>query len=201
MYSQDNSIPSAIAGILQNLSSRPNVESTLILSRSVGTIICATGNLSRNERNGELGRPRTAGLATEATATEPKATETTDSSDAKLEVDGAAVQNNQVLSPAERLAVAVFGFVQSATMLGRAVGGSYHDHDMQDAARTNLFDTVTSQLGNSQYQMEEVENSSKEDQVQLLRLRTKRQEIIIYPDSNYICCVVQSVGKQANGTS
>lgn len=86
-------------------------------------------------------------------------------------------------------------------MLGRAVGGSYHDHDMQDAARTNLFDTVTSQLGNSQYQMEEVENSSKEDQVQLLRLRTKRQEIIIYPDSNYICCVVQSVGKQANGTS
>jgi hypothetical protein len=30
-------------------------------------------------------------------------------------------------------------------------------------------------------------------------LRTKRQEIIIYPDTNYLCCVVQSVGKQANG--
>ena len=97
--------------------------------------------------------------------------------------------------------MAVFSFVQSATMLGRAVGGSHSDVDTRDAARTNLFDTITSQSGSNQNQMEENENTSKEDQVQLLRLRTRRQEIIIYPDSNYICCVVQSVGKQANGTS
>lgn len=41
------------------------------------------------------------------------------------------------------------------------------------------------------------------DEVQLLRMRTKRQEIIIFPDTKFLCCVVQAVGKlgQANGDS
>jgi hypothetical protein len=34
-------------------------------------------------------------------------------------------------------------------------------------------------------------------------MRTKRQEIIIYPDTKFLCCVIQAVGKfgQSNGDS
>ena len=41
------------------------------------------------------------------------------------------------------------------------------------------------------------------NEVQLLRMRTKRQEIIIYPDTKFLCCVIQTVGKsgQSNGDS
>jgi hypothetical protein len=35
-----------------------------------------------------------------------------------------------------------------------------------------------------------------ESQVQLLRLRIKSREIIVFPDPQYLCCVVQRVGKQ-----
>jgi hypothetical protein len=42
-----------------------------------------------------------------------------------------------------------------------------------------------------------------ENEVQLIRMRTKRQEIIIYPDTKFLCCVIQAVGKfgQSNGDS
>jgi hypothetical protein len=33
------------------------------------------------------------------------------------------------------------------------------------------------------------------NEVQLIRMRTKRQEIIIYPDTKFLCCVIQAVGK------
>jgi hypothetical protein len=34
-----------------------------------------------------------------------------------------------------------------------------------------------------------------ESEVQLLRMRTKTQEIIIFPDAKFLCCVVQAIGK------
>jgi hypothetical protein len=42
-----------------------------------------------------------------------------------------------------------------------------------------------------------------ESEVQLLRMRTKTQEIIIFPDTKFLCCVVQAIGKleHANGES
>lgn len=46
---------------------------------------------------------------------------------------------------------------------------------------------------------EEAEARRGESQVQLLRLRVKHREIIIFPDPQYLCCVVQRVGKQAGG--
>jgi hypothetical protein len=41
------------------------------------------------------------------------------------------------------------------------------------------------------------------NEVQLIRMRTKRQEIIIYPDTKFLCCVIQAVGKfgQSDGDS
>jgi hypothetical protein len=42
-----------------------------------------------------------------------------------------------------------------------------------------------------------------ENEVQLLRMRTRTQEIIIFPDTKFLCCVVQAIGKleHANGDS
>lgn len=148
-----------------------------------------------------VGRSGSAGLGTEATTTDPNPTEDTDGQETASEVDGAATQNKRVMSAAETLALSVFGFVHSATMLGRAVGRSHIDQDSQDTARASLFETSTTQTRNDQHEIENDESTGREDQVQLLRMRTKRQEIIIYPDSKYLCCVVQSVGKQVNGTT
>jgi hypothetical protein len=46
---------------------------------------------------------------------------------------------------------------------------------------------------------EEGETRRNDSQVQLLRLRVRHREIIIFPDPQYLCCVVQRVGKQHSG--
>lgn len=138
-------------------------------------------------------------LAAGPTPTDPTSSEDTNNRDAESEPNGVASPQKHLMSPAETLAVAVFGFVHSATLLGRAVGRSHGDQESQEAARANVFESIPNHSGEEQPQLEGDESTSKEDQVQLLRLRTKRQEIIIYPDTNYLCCVIQSVGKQANG--
>jgi hypothetical protein len=174
------------------------VESTLVLSRGDGSIICATGSLSRNERNTAGGRSRSTIPATATTSADPTSLEATHNEEAELKADGVASQNKLPKNPAETLALAVFGFVHSATLLGRAVAGSHSSQDNQDAAPANIFESIPSQPGDDQHQLKGDESTNKEDQVQLLRLRTRRQEVIIYPDTNYLCCVVQSVGKQLN---
>ncbi len=43
---------------------------------------------------------------------------------------------------------------------------------------------------------------SEDGEVQLLRLRTKKHEIIVYPDAKFLCCVVSRSGQgqgQSNG--
>ena len=40
------------------------------------------------------------------------------------------------------------------------------------------------------------EELREESQAQLMRLRIKSREIIIFPDPQYLCCVVQRIGKQ-----
>lgn len=146
-----------------------------------------------------MGRSGSTILAAETTSGDATSREATDDQEVESGGEGVASQNKLLMSPAETLALAVFGFVHSATLLGHAIGRSHNHQDSQVAPRANVFDSVQTQSGGYQRQLGEEESTSKEDQVQLLRMRTKRQEVIIYPDTKYLCCVVQAAGKQTNG--
>jgi hypothetical protein len=90
--------------------------------------------------------------------------------------------------PVEILAGSIFQFVQSAASLGTTVGSTSMLHSSTDSVLNSRPDVPGEDDG----------SIAGDDEVQLLRLRTKNQEIIVFPDSNYICCVVQKVGKASN---
>ena len=104
-------------------------------------------------------------------------------------------------SAAEELAGSVFQFVNSAVSLGstlRSVGLENED-DGTGSLRLPLQGDKSAE-DSSKTSPEESEEFHNESQVQLLRLRIKSREIIIFPDPQYLCCVVQKVGNQS-GTS
>jgi hypothetical protein len=149
-----------------------------------------------NKRDSIAGRPGSSGLVTDATTVNASSMEAASS---ELHPDGMASQSSHATSLAETVAASVFSFVHSAAMLGRAVGRSRNDRDGQHAQRASVFETAPTSTGDDQNPDKDNQSTHKDDQVQLLRMRTKRQEIIIYPDVNYLCCVIQSVGTQVNG--
>ena len=177
--------------MLRGLTERPNVQSTLILSRRDGSIIRATGvgtlerkastapgksyqwSQARASNNGSQG-PDIGG------------TSSTDKAD-----DG---DLQQIAKAVEVLAASIFQFVNNASMLGEILGTASRTGGRTDGPyATAGYGTDASRK--ETISEEDAENAPGEDEVQLLRLRTKHQEIIIFPDSNYICCVVQRIGK------
>ncbi|KAJ5813503.1 uncharacterized protein N7503_000253 [Penicillium pulvis] len=94
-------VPQHVTALLSHLTSRPGVQSTLILSRKDGSIIQRTGQLAPQEPS-----PRPAPTTTE------QATLPSDSDPAP-----APAQIHQV-SQAEALAAHIFAFVSSASALG-----------------------------------------------------------------------------------
>ena len=140
-------LPPTISSTLSGLSKRPNVHSTLILSREDGSIISVTG---------QLASPQTSPQNTE---TEPttKATPTA----------------------AEELALSIFSFVSSAKSLGMTM------EPLLAQKNTSLRSLTT---------YEPTTSKPEDGEVQLLRLRTKKHEIIVYPDTRFLCCVVSRSG-------
>jgi hypothetical protein len=148
------------------------VQSTLILSRSDGSIIRATGFEEAPVIS--LSQPITAA----------------DQSKGAQEATAYASNGQQDLKPAESLAASIYQFVQNAASLGKALGTT-------SRSGSGSRDSIHGYGGRAQSankplgQDDEVDAANNEDDVQLLRLRTKQQEIIIFPDPSYICCVVQ----------
>ncbi|KAK5061373.1 hypothetical protein LTR84_007915 [Exophiala bonariae] len=180
---------SSIDTMLRGLTDRPNVQATMILSKADGSIIRATGviasdkQLSSNTTSQYQWSTSTSRqdeqLISKVTEQEPGngAQQVEDPSRGKQE-------------PVEILAASIFQFVNNATSLGLTLGSVSRNSGMTGAA--SYRDSSTSRQEAS---VEEEHPRSKDDEVQLLRLRTKYQEIIVFPDPNYICCVVQKVGK------
>lgn len=168
------------------------MESTLVLSRKDGSVICTTGRLYHDKRSSIVEPPASTVLSSHSATTDLVLAGSAIGQDSISGTTRVESQDTRVITPVEMLAGSILGFVHSATLLGRAVGVSHNDQGSQDAARAGVFETASNPAGEGQ-------GTSREDHVQLLRMRTRRQEIIIYPDPNYLCCVVQSVGKQANG--
>ncbi|KIX10403.1 uncharacterized protein Z518_01485 [Rhinocladiella mackenziei CBS 650.93] len=178
--------------MLRGLTDRPNVQSTLILSRKDGSIVRATGIVVS-------GRPGTTGAGTSypwpRAQGEGQKPDGNQEGDAVLEgqdQDGGVTQ----LKAVELLASSIFQFVTNASMLGFTLGSTSRSASGPDGSSSYGDPTTFSkQEPNAE---EESDQKVGEDEIQLLRLRTRHQEIIIFPDPNYICCVVQRVGKAGN---
>ncbi len=98
--------------------------------------------------------------------------------------------------PAEELASSVFQFVTSASFLGTtlcSVAVQVGEEDGAALRHPRQGDNLSNETA-----LEDSEDVRGESQVQLIRLRVKSREIIIFPDPHYLCCVVQRVGKQGN---
>jgi hypothetical protein len=149
------------------------VQSTLILSREDGSVISATG-FSPDEGS-PSGRSQERGAS------------------GNPQKEGPA--------PAEQLASAIFEFVSASNTLSSKM----ELLSVQNSGRLDIT-SLSNEENNARpkhHVGKDVDTHDKVggNEVQLIRMRTKRQEIIIYPDTKFLCCVIQAVGKfgQSNG--
>ncbi|EXJ86514.1 hypothetical protein A1O3_03465 [Capronia epimyces CBS 606.96] len=186
----------SIDAMLRGLTERPNVQSTLILSRRDGSIIAATGVAASKMPTAST--PATGISYTKYTQTQQAAPTPVEGGSDVTQGAAEATETAQEKppQPVELLASSIFQFVTNADALGVTLGtvsrgttGSEGPH----GGSGHSDDTTGSKqdAGNE----EESDQTRGEDDVQLLRLRIKHQEIIIFPDPNYICCVIQRTGK------
>lgn len=99
-------------------------------------------------------------------------------------------------SPPEQLASSIFDFVKAASSLGLTLCEvSAEDNDDSAAFHRTRQETMSISDANKT-SPDETNQARDESQVQLLRLRIKSREIIVFPDPQYLCCVVQRIGKQ-----
>jgi hypothetical protein len=174
--------------MLRGLTERPNVLSTLILSRRDGSIIRATGVGTSEEKGSSASGKSYQWAQVQESNVGSKEASASDRPD-----DPAGVQ--QAAKPFEALAASIFHFVNNANVLGAILGTASQDGVRGDGTSTAGYGQAADASKKEKSFDEDAETSSSADEVQLLRLRIKHQEIIIFPDANYICCVVQRIGK------
>ncbi|ETN40357.1 uncharacterized protein HMPREF1541_04634 [Cyphellophora europaea CBS 101466] len=174
---------SSIDATLRSLSDRPNVESTLILSRKDGSIIKTTGFTSAEKRR------RAQSTAAYQAAESPAQVKDADAGNEE------AIAEQEKFSPAEELAASIFQFMKAAGTLGTTLTAVSAGQDGEDS--NTLRRPESGRAPDTDGTTEESEARRIDSQVQLLRLRVKHREIIIFPDPHYLCCVVQRIGKQA----
>ncbi|KAL4904726.1 hypothetical protein BDW74DRAFT_28234 [Aspergillus multicolor] len=220
-------IPQHVSALLSHLTSRPGVQSTLILSRKDGSIIQTTGLLAPPKRpsvTSEASIPAPAPVISEdaapstdaatatdtATATEPEPafaetethlqspTSTSTQTQTQTQVPSKPFQPTQ----AESLAAHIFAFVSSASNLSFALANPLNeDSSANGISETGLANgTTTTGSGSGTGEGEgEGSEGQDEDEVKLLRLRTKKHEIVVVPDRKYLLCVVQDATPAASG--
>ena len=185
-------MPPSIATSLNHLTNRPGVIATLILGRKDGSIIRATGVLSESQSASSSNRPVSNGSATLNEDEGTEISETTSTSERQE-------NPKQEPTPAEILAAAVVTFVSSAT----SVSGGLRDALSGASSRANPFGMLngaTQNQSQTNFEKGDSEAGRGATEVQLLRMRTKKHEVVIFPDNRFLCCVVQEVGKVTQGS-
>lgn len=185
------SLSQQVSSTLQALTGRPEVESTLILSRKDGSIIKVAGSLEEAPEHAGSGTASSSAVTSAHGQAEPVEAKVTEDGEA---ADGATMSDAEAgPTRAEILASDIHQFVAAASSLASSLqstarstesdpsykSGSDHRHVQQDAAAPRA------------------EQQAASSEVQLLRMRTKKHEIIIYPDPNFLCCVVQNMQRQS----
>ncbi|KAL9106651.1 MAG: hypothetical protein Q9227_008371 [Pyrenula ochraceoflavens] len=189
---QPSMIPSSITASLEHLAARPGVLATLILSRKDGSIIRSTGTFSSSVAE------------TSVTKETAEATDTTNGAQAaeNSTLDGNASTETKPVrktpSPAELLASSVTQFVSAATQLRLHINPTASESEARSLFLTNpAKETLPSGNGRPNKPAESEMEDAIDDDVQLLRMRTKNHEVIIFPNTKFLCCVVQDHSKGA----
>ncbi|CAI7649590.1 unnamed protein product [Penicillium glandicola] len=178
-------VPQHVTALLSHLTSRPGVQSTLILSHKDGSIIQSTGQLAQTTE--ENGSSRTAHTPPSTTEPNPlSAAQPTDPSPALP-----AVSQPYQPSQAETLAAHIFAFVSSA----EALGVSLSRPALTVRRPSDGHWDVDYDYGNEGTAREEDRDGDDVDrdedgEVKLLRMRTRKHEIVVVPDRKYLLCVV-----------
>ena len=89
-------------------------------------------------------------------------------------------------------------FVESAERLGSSLGDLDPEQREANMRRKMKTQDGAGQTPEGNGKEEDHDGRSGFQDLQLLRLRTRSQEIIIYPDSKFLCSVVQGIGKIAS---
>ncbi|KAL6230497.1 hypothetical protein BDW75DRAFT_222576 [Aspergillus navahoensis] len=210
-------IPQHVSALLSHLTSRPGVQSTLILSRKNGSIIQTTGLLAPPKRtsvtSGASTPVPTPGTENAATDTPTDtATDTTAPSSPSTKAETQQLQASSTTSAqtqskpyqptqAEALAAHIFAFVSAASNLSLSLSNP----PGEDAGGNSVHESgLVNGSGNGNGRDEgEAEGSEgqDDDEVKLLRLRTKKHEVVVVPDRKYLLCVVQDATLGAAGSS
>ncbi|KAL4757236.1 uncharacterized protein BDW70DRAFT_114151 [Aspergillus foveolatus] len=215
-------IPQHVSALLSHLTSRPGVQSTLILSRKDGSIIQTTGLLAPPKRT-----PVTSGASTPAptsgTESAPTDTPTDTVTDTGTPSSPPTEAETQQLQPssttsaqthtqsqpqaqskpyqptqAEALAAQIFSFVSAASNLSLSLSNP----PGEDANGNSVLESGLVNGNGSGRDEGEADGSEgqDDDEVKLLRLRTKKHEVVIVPDRKYLLCVVQDATPSAAGS-
>ncbi|KAJ5305683.1 hypothetical protein PENANT_c041G09426 [Penicillium antarcticum] len=174
-------VPQHVTALLSHLTSRPGVQSTLILSRKDGSIIQSTGQLagSTSEENGS------SRAQIPSSESNPLSAQSTDSSPASPAL---TAPSQYQPSQTEALAGHIFAFVSSASALGVSL------------SRPTIGEVPTGEasqdygIGKGTTREEDRDGDAgdreEDDEVKLLRMRTRKHEIVVVPDRKYLLCVV-----------
>ncbi|EEQ34209.1 conserved hypothetical protein [Microsporum canis CBS 113480] len=195
-------IPQHVVAQLSHLTSRPGVQSTLILSRKDGSIIQTTGLLATSS-------PADGTSSSSAPSAEPATPSSTiDLDDRRSETASSPVVIQPPTqptpykpSPAETLAVHIHAFVCSASSLSTALSSPLDSEDDHGAesGNGNSLNKDGDTAGSNPFEDQALSEREEDDELKLLRLRTKIHEIIIIPDRKYLLCVVHDVSATAGG--
>lgn len=189
-------VPQHVTALLSHLTSRPGVQSTLILSRKDGSIIQSTGQLAAQENN----PPRT----TPPAPTPTDQTPTAQPSDSSPASPTSTTPTTYQPSQAEALAAHIFNFVSSASALGVSLARPITTQTPNEHSSSGL-DAEYGSYGNgtgtttAQEDQDVQGDREEEDEVKLLRMRTRKHEIVVVPDRKYLLCVVHDAAHGGGG--
>lgn len=167
-----------VSNTLQALASRPGVESTLILSRKDGSIIRVTGALEDPPEQSANG-------ATTLDPTSP----TLDASNGDDRLGSSPKYARTPPTRAEKMASDIFHFVSVAGFLASSI-----ELSAVPKGSNGFYQNGVSYGQSKEATSPKLDLTS--DEVQLLRMRSKNHEVIIFPDPNFLCCVVQNMERQ-----
>ncbi|KAJ5895742.1 uncharacterized protein N7473_005141 [Penicillium subrubescens] len=190
-------VPQHVTALLSHLTSRPGVQSTLILSRKDGSIIQSTGQLAAQENS-----PRT----TPPVPSTPDQTPTAQPSDSSPASPTSPIPTTYQPSQAEALAAHIFNFVSSASALGVSLARPITTQPTANEHSSSGLDTEYGSYGNGtgtntpgEEDQDAQGDREEEDEVKLLRMRTRKHEIVVVPDRKYLLCVVHDAAHGGGG--
>ncbi|CAI7617354.1 unnamed protein product [Penicillium bialowiezense] len=172
-------VPQHVTALLSHLTSRPGVQSTLILSRKDGSIIQSTGELAQTEENGTSRTAQT--TPTDSNPLPPAS----DSSPASP-----ALSQPYQPSKAETLAAHIFAFVSSASALGISLSRPTPSIPRPNGSHWEEESYENGSEGTAREERGDSLDRDEDGEVKLLRMRTKKHEIVVVPDRKYLLCVV-----------